>query len=254
MYIQNLNNNEIHVAIPLTNGTGKTRIKKRSILNEYGIPVSTKSEPFNQNCYVEWQIGYDIITSDKIKLENTTLKDLCFIGANGKEKTLYELSEYIYYFYKWNLISKENLLGIKDYLESLTENNFLDNPIANPELSIKRTSFVERKINGFDFLWTKVEYPLLVHKFSNYEIVTEIIIKEKQYAIGIQPMLYLCFPITELENSNELLGRCAKTKEVATFKINKDNISVFLEMLKLFGTLSKNHNQDAISIIDTILK
>ncbi|MCQ2741543.1 MAG: R.Pab1 family restriction endonuclease [Alphaproteobacteria bacterium] len=100
---------------------------------------------------------------------------------------------------------------------------------------------------------TTVEYPLLVYQFGNFEIVAEIKITEKQYAIGVQPMLYLCFPITELENSEKLLGRTAKTKETANFVINKENISVFLEMLKLFGTLSKNHNKDIISIINVIL-
>lgn len=253
MYINEIKNQEIKVSIPLTKGTDKTRIKKRSILNEYGIPVSTKSEPFSQSCYVEWQIGYDVITKDTEKLSKTTLQNLRFTGANGKEKALYELSEYIKYFYDWNVVSRQELVAIKTYLQNMTENDFLDNPISHPELAIKRTNFVQKKINGFNFMWAQVEYPLLVYKFGNYDIVTEIIIKEKQYAIGIQPMLYLCFPITELENSQYLLGRTANTNEFASFKIDKNNISVFVEMLKLFGTLSKNHNIDVISIIDTIL-
>lgn len=254
MFIQEIKNQEIKVAIPLTKGTDKTRIKKRSILNEYGIPVSTKSEPFSQSCYVEWQIGYDVITSDTEKLEKTTLQKLRFTGANGKEKALYELSEYIKYFYDWNIIKRQELIDIKTYLQNMTDDDFLDNSIGHPELAIKRTNFVQKQINGFNFMWTQVEYPLLVYKFGNFEIVTEIIIKEKQYAIGIQPMLYLCFPITELENSQNLLGRTANTKEFASFKIDRNNIAVFVEMLKLFGTLSKNHNTDAISIIDTILQ
>ena len=253
MYIKEIKNQEIIVSIPLTKGTDKTRIKKRSVLNEYGVPVSTKSEPFSQSCYVEWQIGYDVVTADAEKLEKTTLKHLRFTGANGKEKALYELSEYIKYFYDWNIITKKQLVDIKTYLESMTDDEFLDNPITHSELAIKRTNFVKKQINGFDFMWTKVEYPLLVYKFGKFEVVTEIIIKEKQYAIGIQPMLYLCFPITELENSQNLLGRTAKTKEFASFKIDKDNVSIFVEMLKLFGTLSRNHNTDAISIIGTIL-
>ena len=253
MFIQEIKNQEIKVAIPLTKGTDKTRIKKRSILNEYGIPVSTKSEPFSQKCYVEWQIGYDVVTSDSEKLEKTTLQDLRFTGANGKEKSLYELSEYIKYFYDWNIVTKQELIDIKTYLQNMSDDDFLDNSIGHPELSIKRTNFVQKQINGFNFMWTLVEYPLLVYKFGNFEIVTEIIIKEKQYAIGTQPMLYLCFPITELENSENLLGRTAKTKEFANFVINRENIFVFVEMLKLFGTLSINHNKDAISIIDVIL-
>lgn len=251
MFIKEIKNNEIKVAIPLTKGTEKTRIKRRAILNEYGIPVSTKIEPFTQNCYVEWQIGYDIIKTDDKKLEKTTLKNFSFIGANGKEKTLYELSEYIKYFYDWKVISRESLTNVKKYLQQFSENSFLD---MNPELSIKRTHPVNKTINDFDFMWTKVEYPLLVYKFGNFEIVAEIKITEKQHAIGTQPMLYLCFPITELENSAQLLGRTAQTKETANFIINNNNIKVFLEMLKLFGILSKNHNKDIISIIDVILK
>ena len=112
---------------------------------------------------------------------------------------------------------------------------------------------INKTINDFNFMWTKVEYPLLVYKFGKFEIVAEIKITEKQYAIGTQPMLYLCFPITELENSENLVGRTAQTKEFANFVINDKTINVFLEMLKLFGTLSKNHNKDAISIINVIL-
>ena len=135
-------------------------------------------------------------------------------------------------------------------LQNLSENNFLD---TNPELSIKRTHPINKMINNFNFMWTKVEYPLLVYKFGNFEIVAEIKITEKQYAIGTQPMLYLCFPITELENSDKLLGRTALTKEFANFVINSENIGVFLEMLKLFGILSNNHNKDVISIVNVIL-
>jgi len=54
-----------------------------------------------------------VVTNDKEKLERTTIKDKTFIGANGKEKTLYELSEYIYYFYKWGVIKKRSTLRNK---------------------------------------------------------------------------------------------------------------------------------------------
>ncbi len=94
---------------------------------------------------------------------------------------------------------------------------------------------------------------MLVHRFEQYEILTEIKITEKQYAIGVQPMLYLCFPIMELKSSQPLIGRTAITKETADFEINSSNISIFLEMLKIFGILSKNHNKDIITIIDKIV-
>lgn len=253
MFISSIKDNELKVAIPLTKGTEKTRIKRRSILNEYGVPVSTRSEPFAQNCYVEWQIGYDVITADTEKLSRTTMPSIRFTGANGKEKALYELSEYIKYFYDWGTITQEELLNVKNYLTSLNDSDFFDNSITHPQLAIRRTNFVETELNGLKFLRTQVEYPMHVHKFGNFEVVTEIIIKEKQYAIGVQPMLYFCFPITELENSEQLLGRTANTKEMAEFKINSENIKVFIEMLKIFGMLSRNHNTDVLTILDTIL-
>lgn len=252
MWIKNLDNQnkKITVAIPLTKGTDKTRIKRRSCFNAYGIPVSTKSESFSQDCYVEWQIGYDVVTADKDKLKLTTVKDLLFTGANGKEKTIYELSEYLFYFYRWDVIPKAKLLEIKSFLESLSEDDLIDNP---NNFAIERSHPVNKQVLGIDFFYTQVKYPMLVHKFGNYEILTEIKITEKQYAVGVQPMLYFCFPITELKSSKTLIGRTAETKETADFEIGSSNISIFLEMLKIFGILSKSHNKDIVTIIDKII-
>jgi hypothetical protein len=252
MFIKKIiENKEIRVAIPLTATSGKIRIKQRSILNEYGVPVATCQTELTQSCYVEWQIGYDVVIAEKEKLELTTLKDFKFIGANGKEKTLYELSEYVYYLVKWSFIPKSYLKDLKKFLINIPKENLFD---LNSELSIKRSNFVEKEYNGIKFLQTKVEYPLIVHKFGKYEIITEIIIKEKQKAVGVMPMLYLCFPITELKTKPILLGRKANSKEIAEFIVNKDNANIFLQLLKLFGMLSEKHRKDILYIADVILE
>lgn len=240
----------VKIPLPLTSVTGKTRIKKRSSLSEYGIPVATKREPITEDCYIEWQIGYDVITSDKAKLKATTLSDLRFMGANGNEKALYELSEYIKIFYDWSLISKESLLAIKDHLLSLKDTDLLE---SNPTFGIKRSDFSVTAFNGFDFSVSEVKYPLLIYNFKDSPLYVETVIREKQYAVGIQPMLYLCLPISCLDGAHKLLGRTAASKETATFSVTADNVNVFCELLCLFGTLSRNHNKDVISIIDTIL-
>ncbi|MDR1894455.1 MAG: R.Pab1 family restriction endonuclease [Spirochaetales bacterium] len=252
MWIENCNEaaKELSIAIPLTKGTEKTRIKKRSFFNEYGFPVATKSEAFSQSCYVEWQIGYDVVTAEPEKLKKTTLKKITFTGANTKEKALYELSEYVYYFYKWQVIPKQDLLNILLFLKNLKGTDFVD---KNPELSIERTHPVPKSINSIDYQWTQVKYPVLIHKFGKYEILTEIIIKEKQYAIGVQPMLYFCFPVTELKSKKQLVGRTAEAKETASFIIDAKTISIFVLMLKMFGTLSENHNKDIITIVEKII-
>lgn len=240
----------IEAPILLTAVSGKIRVKNRSNLNEYGTPVAVRRDGFALSNYVEWQIGYDVVKKEIEKLAESSLPETEFIGANGKTKALYELSEYIWYFYKWGIVSREELEGIINYLNSIPSSDLIDN---NSELQIDRSHSTKRNINGFDFEYTQVKYPLLIHKFNGCEITAEIKITEKQYAVGTQPMLYLCFPITELKAGTDLIGRVAEVKEIAHFEITKSNIKVFLEMLKIFGVLSDSHKYDILQITNTIL-
>jgi hypothetical protein len=241
---------KIEVPILLTTVSGKIRVKNRSILNEYGTPVAARRDGFALSNYIEWQIGYDVVKKETEKLVESSLPDTEFIGANGKIKALYELSEYIWYFFRWGIISREDLEGVVGYLNLIQNNDLIDN---NSELQIDRSHPIAKNINGVNFEYTQVKYPLLIHKFNGYEIVTEIKITEKQYAVGTQPMLYLCFPITELKAENNLIGRTANLKEIAYFEITENNIKVFVEMLKMFGTLSGSHRHDILQIINVIL-
>lgn len=258
----------LKVPIVLTATKSKIQIKNRSRSNEYGVPVATVRDGFTLDSYIEWMIGYDVKwgtinkkgekkktkNEDELKkLNKSTLKDTChFIGSNGYIKALYELSEYIYYFYKWGVLSKQDLTAVKDFLDKIQEKDLIEN---NVELQIDRGHPVRKKIDGFDFEYTQVKYPLLVYKFGDeYKILTEIKISEKQYAVGVQPMMYLCFPVTKLQSDGEpLVGRKAKTKEKAFFEINVQNIKVFLEILKIFGILSESHKTDVERIIETII-
>lgn len=251
MYIREIEQMSLRVAIPLTATSGKIRIKKRSMLNEYGVPVATCREALSQSCYVEWQIGYDVPVKEVEKLKLSTLPELRFVGANGKEKAFYELSEYIFYLVKWEFIERKALATLAKELLKLKQDKLLD---GHPDMAIRRRNFVKKEINGISFLATTLEYPLIVHKLGAFEVFTEIITREKQRALGVQPMLYLCFPITELRTEECLIGRTAKSKEYADFIIKRENASVFLEILKLFGMLSENHRQDVLSIIGLILK
>ncbi|MDR2033154.1 MAG: R.Pab1 family restriction endonuclease [Helicobacteraceae bacterium] len=238
---------KLHVELPLTSSTGKVRIKRRNMLYEYGLPIKTKSEPFMMTDYVEWQIGYDAVVNDQDKIELTSLRGCIFTGANGKVKALYELSEYIYYLAKWNIISKPDIISIEDDINSIDNDNLLEN-----KLKIKRSNPTLENINNILFEKSTVEYPLLIHKFSDCEITVEIITKEKQSAVGVMSMLYLCFPITKLQSEVPLLGRTAKTKESAFFIIDENNAIVFIRMIKLFGMLSRAHKHDILAILKTI--
>ena len=251
MYIEKVDykNKEILIAIPLTTTSGKTRVKQRDNIYGYGLPFASRTNKFNQKNYIEWQIGYDIeIKSDKINL--TSIKDITFIAYNKKEKYLYELSEYLYYLVKFGLFSIKKLEDLKEFLSSLKKSDLIE---KHSHCQIKRTHPQNENINNLDFEILKIEYPQLIYKFKNYEIIAEITIREKQRAIGVQPMLYFCFPITELISNKPLIGRVAEKKEFAYFKIDKDNAMVVFEMIKIFGMLSVSHRFDIVQVLDLII-
>ena len=240
-------NKKILVDIPLTRPSGKIRIKSRSMFYEYGEPHATRSKPLTQNNYVEWQIGYDL----EYKKRNTSsLPHISFRAYNGKKKVLYELSEYLYYFYSWGILTSSELKETVDFVSNLEEKNLISN---HPDCQITRTHPIEKQINNTTFFGMTLKYPQLVHKFGKYEIIAEITIREKQKAIGVQPMLYLCFPITELQTSENLISRITQVNETAQFVIDKSNYSIVIEMVKVFGMLSPSHHKDILEIVKSIL-
>ena len=257
MYIENIDykNKEILIAIPLTTTSGKIRIKQRDNIYGYGIPFASRKNKFTPNNYVEWQIGYDIEKgkeyNEKYNKDLTTVKNLEFTAYNKKKKYLYELSEYLFYFVKFGIFKIDELQELKKSIEKLNTNNLIE---KHPHCLINRTHPYEEKINNMDFEILKIEYPQLIHKFKNYEIIAEITIKEKQKAIGIQPMLFFCFPITELITEKPLIGRSSDKKEFAYFKFDKNNAFIILELIKIFGMLSVSHRYDILEILKIIIK
>ena len=225
----------IAVDIPITTTMAKIRIKSRNSVYDYGTPFASRTFLFHENNYVEWQVGYDILTTDAPDM--STLPNISFVNNQGDVKSLYEFSEILYYFCEWNVISRAQIRNLLDDLSTLNAHDFIDN---HPECNITRSAPEPKNINNINFQQMWLKYPKLIYKFTKDEIVAEIIIREKQRAIGVQPMLYFCFPITELTPcGSALIGRCANPKEVANFVFNDANSHIILDMTKIFGMLSK---------------
>ncbi|MCQ2631580.1 R.Pab1 family restriction endonuclease [Helicobacter pylori] len=248
MSLIKIDNNKkvIEVSIPLTSISGKVRVKIRHAFSDYGISTATRKIPFSLKHYVEWQIGYDVPIKDKEKFELTTLKDekYHFLGANNKVKTLYELSEIIYYAKRLGLIGLENLENTLKYLEKqkqFIEDNFI------------RERFRSHQFGGMDFELSRISYPLLIRSFNDNQL-SEIVIREQQYGSKTQAMLYFCFSVLELKTATPLLNRTAALKEHALLTIHKTNALMFLEMLKIFGLLSQVHHNDVLKILEKILE
>jgi len=96
---------EIIIKIPASND-GKFRFKTRNKNIDFGESFSTRTINFNENVYLEWQIGYDAVVADVTSgKKETQLKEHTFVGDNKKTKYLYELSELVYEAIKNKLIS-----------------------------------------------------------------------------------------------------------------------------------------------------
>ena len=214
--------------IPLTKISGKVRIKERLAFSDYVLPIAPTKTILSPKHYIEWQIGYDNIVDSSEH----------FIGANGKKKQIYELSEFLFFGLKNSLISKNEI-----FIETTQE--------------IQRTNFIKENLAGIEFLKSKVSYPLLVHQFQNKDILCEIIVREKQRAVGVMPMLYFCVPMSVIYDKNgtqNFIGREVKSKELGYLYIDKNNISIFVQMFKIFGILSANHKHDCLEILKYILR
>ena len=157
-----LSNGQISFILPLTQPTGKVRIKERNSFYEYGNPVAVRQTKISLKNYVEWQIGYDLLLNNDNKLK-TTLTDKVFVNYKQENKLPYELSEIIYYSYKNNFISLNDIK--KTYNEISNTKKTID---VLDEMQITRTHPIETNINSIDFYKMTVSYPLIVHKFGKY--------------------------------------------------------------------------------------
>ena len=150
----------------------------------------------------------------------------------------------------WEIIRRDDLIGLDEYLRSVKPERL----VANHEhCHITRTRPQAVDINDIPFSIMTLKYPQLVYDFGEYEIIAEITIREKQRAVGVQPMLYFCIPISELKADTPLLGRTAERNETAQFEFSETNYRVVFEMVKVFGILSVSHQEDILRIIQKLL-
>lgn len=241
--------NSLCAHLSISTPTGKVRVKDRSVFHEYGKPISTRSSKIPGTAYLEWQIGYDLEGKAK-NLGKTTLADKEFVNNKRERKWPYELSEILFYAHKLNLITAEDILAIKNVIQGFRQDELLEN-----SLQIWRSNPTKKVVAGIDFEYMDVKYPLLVHIFGEYEVVTEILVKEKQKAVGVQPMLYVCIPIKYVRPKDEkedVVGRMAEAKEMVLWEIGETEAKLSLEVMKLFGLLSVAHQKDVLAILEKL--
>ncbi len=236
----------IWVVIPASN-SGKFRFKKRKNRLDFGEIFSTREYIFDDQTYLEWQISYDVPMNDVEKgTKETKLTKKHFVGANGKKKYPYELSEIFYKAMVLEFISKKDVQNLLKEIAGYK--SFIDEKAITVEHHAKLT------INGMNFEETSIKLPTLfmVETLDGTQI--EVSIEKQQYASGVQPMVYFCIPLKAFKNSSDLHGKSSTAGDKLVYVISPNNVLNLVYMMKVFGMASKRHNHDVVKILETLLE
>jgi len=238
-------NNALELHLP-TKNKGKFRWKTREHNNDYGFGFATTDTPFTDKAYIEWQIGYDAELNNEKKttiLQDT--KKFLFVGANGKYKLPYELSEILY-------LLKELLIVTNADIENLITEIKSKNVSLDEKYKIKPTSPEKVNIAGYEFYKYEISLPAFSSFQKDETSCIEISIQKQQYASGVQPMVYLSIPLKAMTNYNDLINKTSKQVSSAIFTITKENSYVILNLFRFFGICSQRHKDDVISILNLL--
>jgi hypothetical protein len=227
------------IELPLTNPTGKIRVKRRSKVSHYGVPVATRQEVFTKADYVEWQISY----ATENPPENSRVEEIVI----NDNQIGYELTKLLFAATKSKILSNASLNKLKEFI-----NNVQDTETLEENEKIRRIDRSQELKGGFRKFEERI--PLFIKDNEEQGYFVEIILKHKQRAVGVQSMVYLCIYTAELrdKNGNFLIGRQAEVKEFGEFEITSNNKELIVDVVKAFAIASQKHKRDILSILKQI--
>ena len=226
-----------------TKNKGKFRWKNRTDNSQFGAVFATATIPFTEESYIEWQIGYDSEVNHAKK--TTILGNLEFVGANGKIKNPYELSEILYLMKQSNIITKED---VKNLIIDIEKRDFS----FDEQYRIKTSQKEVVTIADFKFYRQDIILPTFSDYKTGKSISIEISIQKQQYASGVQPMVYLCIPIQCFQNYKLMIGKTSRDIDEAKLVIDDSNKEFVFNLFKYFGICSSRHKHDMLSILQML--
>jgi len=233
------NGDSVRVRLPLTDVTGKVRVKEISS-DGFGIPIAPSKVSLGTNDYLEWQIGYDIPNTNS----PTVVPQIKF-QRNGETKYGHELSKIIFEAVRMRILSTNDLIREIRKLEKIPAGEFEESLPVQVEVSTNTS-------NGFQ---RAVERLPQFTKTTPHGSV-QIQLKQKQRAVGYQAMVYVCLPMNQVLDATGNLRKSspAKTKETVFYDFNRDNAALILDIVDAFGIASQQHNEDIRKILGKILE
>ncbi len=131
------NGEAVRVRLPLTDVTGKVRVKEKSS-DGFGLPVAPSKTALGKKHYLEWQIGYDIPNTNS----PSVVPEIRFI-RNGETKYGHELSKIVFEAVRLGILSTNDLVREIDVLKKIQPAEFEENQAVQVEISTNASA------NGF---------------------------------------------------------------------------------------------------------
>ena len=232
--------NFIRVRLPLTDVTGKVRVKEKSS-DGFGLPVAPSKTLLGENHYLEWQIGYDIPNTNS----PSVVPEIKFI-RNGETKYGHEFSKIIFEAVRLGILSTNDLIREINSLKKIPPSEFEESQAVQVEVSTN---------NSADGFQSAVQRLPQFTKSTPHGWV-QIQLKQKQRAVGYQAMVYVCLPMAEvlaMDGSPRQPGG-AKSKETVYYDFTRANSDLLLDIIHAFGIASQQHNEDIRQILGKILE
>jgi len=126
--------NAVRVRLPLTDVTGKVRVKEKSA-DGFGLPVAPSKTILGQKHYLEWQIGYDLPGTNS----PTVVPEIKF-SRNGETKYGHELSKIIFESMRLGIISTNDLIREMAALKKIQPNEFEESQPVQVEAATNATA------------------------------------------------------------------------------------------------------------------
>lgn len=234
------NAGSIRVRLPLTDVTGKVRVKEMSP-DGFGVPVAPSRTVLGEKHYLEWQIGYDLPNTN-----SPSVVPQIHFQQNGEIKYGHELAKIILESVRLGLLSTNDLAREVAALKRIQPSEFEESRPVQVEVSTNADA------GGFQ---SAIQHLPQFTKATPHGLV-QIQLKQKQRAVGYQAMVYVCLQLNQVLDAN---GRPrppgkAKSKETVYYDFNRDNAAFILDVIHAFGLASQQHNEDIREIIGKILE
>jgi hypothetical protein len=234
------NGDSVRVRLPLTDVTGKVRVKEKTP-EGFGIPVAPSKTPLSERYYMEWQIGYDIPNTNS----PSVVPQIKF-QHNGETKYGHELAKIIFESVRLGILSTNDLIREVEVLKKIQPSEFAENQAVQVEAATNAAA------DGFQSAVERL--PQFTKSTPNGS--AQIQLKQKQRAVGYQAMVYVCLPTNQVLDMNGNLRKPgpAKSKETVYYDFNRENAAFILDIIHAFGIASQQHNEDIREIVGKILE